>query len=56
MEWLFLVIGAVIFFGPIVWALTIGRRSGAPDGEDAKGLTAFGSFIRRVVSAGRGRG
>ena len=53
MEWFFLLIGVVIFFGPIVWALTIGRRSGGPEKEDAKGATAFGSFIAKVLTGGR---
>jgi hypothetical protein len=53
MDWLFVLFGAVIFFGPIVWALTVGRTSGVPDEEDAKGRTAFGSFIAKIVSGGR---
>jgi hypothetical protein len=52
MEWFFLLVGAAIFFGPIIWALTIGRNGGAPENEDAKGATAWGSFIRRVVGGG----
>ena len=54
MEWFFLIIGVVIFFGPIVWALTVGRKSGAPEKDDAKGLTAYASFIRKVLTGGRG--
>jgi hypothetical protein len=52
-EWFFVLIGVVIFFGPIVWALTIGSRGGAPENDDAEGLTAYGAFIRRVLSGGR---
>ena len=53
MEGFFVLVGVVIIFGPIVWALTLGRRSGAPENEDATGLTAYGSFIRRVLTGGR---
>ena len=56
MEWFFLLIGMVIFFGPIVWALTVGRNSGTPEKDDAKGLTAYASFIRKVLTGGRGGG
>jgi hypothetical protein len=52
-DWFFLLLGGVIFFGPIVWALTVGARAGAPEKDDAKGLTAYGSFIARIVSGGR---
>jgi len=52
-EGFFVLVGVVIIFGPIVWALTLGRRSGAPENEDATGLTAYGSFIRRVLTGGR---
>jgi len=54
-EGFFLVLGVLIIFGPIVWALTAGRKGGAPDNEDAAGATAYGSFIRRWLSGG-GRG
>ena len=53
MEWFFVLVGVAIIFGPIVWALTLGRKSGAPENEDATGLTAYGSFIRRVLTGGR---
>ena len=53
MEWLFLLIGAAIFLGPIVYALTVGRRGGAPENDDAKGATAYGSFISRLLGGGR---
>ena len=53
MEWFFLLIGLVIFVGPIIWALTFGRRSAAPEKDDAKGATAIGSFIARVLTGGR---
>jgi len=52
-EGFFLVLGVLIIFGPIVWALTAGRKGGAPDNEDAAGATAYGSFIRRWLSGGR---
>jgi len=52
-EGFFLVLGVLIIFGPIVWALTAGRMGGAPDNEDAAGATAYGSFIRRWLSGGR---
>ena len=35
MEWLFVLVVALIIFGPVIWALTAGRRGGAPAGEDA---------------------
>ena len=53
MEGFFLVLGVLIIFGPIVWALTAGRKGGAPDNEDAAGATAYGSFIPRWLSGGR---
>ena len=53
MDWFFLLLGGVIFFGPIVWAVTVGRTSGVPKKDDAKGATAFGSFIAKIVSGGR---
>ena len=53
MEWVFVLVGVIIIFGPIVWALTAGRKGGAPDNEDAAGATAYGSFIRRWLSGGR---
>ena len=53
MEWFFVLIGAVIFLGPIVWALTVGSKGGAPEKDDAKGATAYGSFITRVLTGGR---
>ena len=53
MEGFFLVLGVLIIFGSIVWALTAGRKGGAPDNEDAAGATAYGSFIRRWLSGGR---
>jgi hypothetical protein len=52
-EWFFVLLGAVILFGPIVWALTFGWKGGAPENEDAEGLSAYGAFIRRVLSGGR---
>jgi hypothetical protein len=52
-EWFFLLVGAAIFFGPIIWALTVGRRGGTPENDDTQGATALGSFIRRVISGGR---
>ena len=48
MEWFFVFIGAVILFGPIVWAFTKGRKSAIPDHEDAHGSTAYEEFIRNV--------
>jgi hypothetical protein len=53
MEWFFLILGGVIFLGPIVWALTVGRMGDAPEKDDAKGATAYGSFIIRVLTGGR---
>jgi hypothetical protein len=54
-EWFFVLVLVVILFGPIVWAVTKGRRSRAPDHEDAKGLTAYGKAIGSV-EASRGQG
>ena len=53
---LFVIIGLVIMFGPIVWALSVGWRGGAPESEDAEGLTAWGGFIKRFLTGGRGEG
>ena len=52
MEWVFVVLGLVIMLGPIVWALGVGWRGGEPESEDAKGLTAYGAFLRRVLTGG----
>ena len=52
MEWFFVLIGLVIMLGPIVWALSVGWRGGAPESDDAEGLTAYGAFIRKVLSGG----
>jgi hypothetical protein len=52
-EWFFLILGGVIFLGPIVWALSVGRNGGAPEKDDAKGATAIGAFIARVLTGGR---
>ena len=56
MDWFFVIIGLVIMCGPIVWALSVGWRGGAPESEDAEGLTAWGGFIRRFLTGGRGEG
>jgi hypothetical protein len=53
MEWFFLLVGAAILLGPILWALSVGRKGGAPENDDAQGATAYGSFIRRILSGGR---
>jgi hypothetical protein len=53
MEWFFVIVGLVIMFGPIVWALTVGRNAAAPKNDDAQGATAYGSFIRTLLSGGR---
>jgi hypothetical protein len=45
-EWFFVLVVAMILVGPIVWVVIRGRRSGAPDQEDAKGSTAYGESIR----------
>jgi hypothetical protein len=53
MEWLAIIIVLAILFGPIVWGLTVGRKGGAPENDDAEGATAYGSFIRRILTGGR---
>jgi heme/copper-type cytochrome/quinol oxidase subunit 2 len=45
-EWFFVLIVVLIVFGPIVWAVTKGRRSRVPDHDDADGFTASEEFIR----------
>ena len=50
MDWIFVLVVVLILFGPIVWAVTKGRRSGVPDDEDAQGATAYGAFVRNVES------
>ena len=52
MEWLFVLLVALIIFGPVIWALTAGRRGGAPAGEDAGGASAYGWLIRRLLRWG----
>ena len=54
MEWLFVLVVALIIFGPVIWALTAGRRGGAPAGEDAGGASAYGWLIRRLLRWGAG--
>jgi hypothetical protein len=41
MEWIFVLVVVLILFGPIVWAVTKGRRSGVPDDEDAQGARLY---------------
>lgn len=48
MEWIFVLVVVLILFGPIVWALTKGRRSGVPEDEDPQGATGYGELIRNV--------
>ena len=55
MEWFLVLIGVVILFGPIVWAVTIGRNSRVPHHEDAHGSTAYEEFIRNVEAPPGGR-
>ena len=50
MDWFFVLVGVVIFFGPIVWALTVGSRGGAPENDDEKGATAYGSSLQPTTS------
>jgi len=52
-EWVAGIVMLAIIFGPIVWALTAGRKGGTPENDDAAGATAYGSFIRRVLTGGR---
>jgi hypothetical protein len=49
-EWVLVLLGVVILFGPIVWAFTKGRNSQVPDHEDAQGSTAYEEFFRNVES------
>lgn len=46
MEWLWVLILAVILFGPIVFVAVRGRRWAAPKREDALGSTGYGAVIR----------
>jgi len=55
MQLFFLLLGGVIFFGPIVWAFTKGRKLDMPDHEDAHGSTAYEEFIRNVEAPPGGR-
>ena len=48
MEWFFVLVLVMILVGPIIWAVTKGRRSRAPDHEDAQGATSHGEFIRNI--------
>ena len=54
MEWLFVVLLVLILVGPIVWAVTRGRRSGAPADEDAQGVTGWATFIKETLTRNRG--
>jgi hypothetical protein len=49
-EWLAVPLVVAILFGPIVYAVTFGRRGGAPKVDDEAGSTAYGEFIRDVAS------
>jgi len=44
----------LILFGPIVWALMLGRRAGAPDQEDKFNSAMFGWLIRKITKSWRG--
>lgn len=46
MEWLWVLILAVILFGPVVFVLVRGRRWAAPQSEDSLGSTGYGAVIR----------
>jgi hypothetical protein len=46
MEWLWVLILAVILFGPIVWTLIRGRRYSAPGREDALGSSGYGAVLK----------
>ncbi|OGO72042.1 MAG: hypothetical protein A3G84_00130 [Chloroflexi bacterium RIFCSPLOWO2_12_FULL_71_12] len=46
MEWLWVLILAVILFGPIVWVFIRGRRYAAPPREDAHGASGYGAVMR----------
>lgn len=46
MEWLWVLVLALILFGPIVWVFIRGRRYAAPKREDALGGTAYGAIMK----------
>lgn len=47
MEWVWVVILFAVVLGPVAYALTFGRRHGAPSAEDETGATAIGELIRQ---------
>jgi hypothetical protein len=53
MDWPFVVLVGLILVGPIVWAVTRGRRSLAPADEDAQGVTGWATFIKETLTRGR---
>jgi hypothetical protein len=44
-EWLWVLVLALILSGPIVWVFIRGRRYGAPTHEDAMGSTGYGAAL-----------
>ena len=43
MPWVFAVV--LVLVGPIVWAMTVGRRGRAPDTEDHEGGAGYGAVL-----------
>ena len=50
MESVFVLIVVLIVLGPVVLAVTKGRRSRPPVDDDAKGSTAYGEFVRDILT------
>jgi hypothetical protein len=52
-EWLSIVVLALIIVGPIAWAVSRGRGSGAPAHEDAQGVTGWATHMRETLTRDR---
>lgn len=46
MEWIWVLILALILFGPVVFVLVRGRRWAAPKREDALGSSGYGAVLK----------
>jgi hypothetical protein len=52
-EWLWVVLIALIIFGPIVFAVTRNRSRQAPSGDDVNAASTVADTVRYTASHGR---
>lgn len=53
MEWLWVILIALIIFGPIVFAVTRERSRRAPSGDDVNAASTVADTVRYTASHGR---